>query len=254
MPGATGSTLLLGQKQIDRQITARVTATAKGYKRAVATTTATAPVGAGTITVTAPFTISGRPRHGETPTIRPGTVEPADASVTCTWLRDDAPVHGAVRPVYTLAADDVGRSISVRAEYTRSSYRSTAGIVEVTGLVTTVPELRVRPIGKPGHAAIGILVKAPGLPAPSGHVTVRVGGRRVTAQLINGRSRLVIDSLRAGTNRSSCATPEPAWCGPQSRAPPPMFCVDRPNRALGGATPRRHRHAGPGRLPPPARP
>ena len=201
VPGATGPTFLIGQEQIDKRITARVTASAKGYQKAAATTTATAPVVAGTIAVISPLAISGRPRYGTTLSARPATVEPADATVAYTWMRDGEPVPAATGPTYTLRGDDVGRSISVRADYTRQSYRSASDVVGVPGLVTTVPDLRVRPTGKRGRAVIAIRVAAPGVQALSGAVTVRVGRRTVTTEVVDRRSRLVVRDLRAGTRR-----------------------------------------------------
>lgn len=201
VPDATGPAFLVGQEQIDKRITARVTATAKGYRKATATTTATAPVLAGTIAVTSPLAIRGRPRYGTTLAARPATVEPADATVSYTWMRDGEPVPAATGPTYTLRGEDVGRSISVRADYTRESYRSASELVGLPGLVTTVPDLRVRPTGKRGRAVIAIRLAAPGVPAPSGGLTVRVGGRTVTSELVDGRSRLVVRDLRAGTRR-----------------------------------------------------
>jgi len=201
VPGATGPTFLVGQEQIDKRITARVTATAQGYRKAAATTTATAPVIAGTISVKNPLTIGGRPRYGTTLSVRPATVEPADSTISYTWMRDGQSVPAATGPTYTVGVDDVGRSISVRADYTRQRYRSASEIVEIAGIVTTPPEIQVQPTGRRGRAVIAVRVSAPGVPGPSGALTVRVGSRTVTTELVDGRSRLVVRNLRAGTRR-----------------------------------------------------
>ena len=201
VPGATGTTFQVGKKQIDKRITARVTAAAEGYRRTTATTIATAPVLAGTIAVTRPAAIRGPPRYGTTLSVRPGTVEPADATVAYTWMRDGEPLPMATGPTYTVQADDVGRHISVRADYTRHSYRSASEVAGTAGPVTTAPALRVRPTGKRRRAVVVLRVTAPGVPAPTGGLTVRVGGRTVTTNLIDGRSRVVVRDLRAGIRK-----------------------------------------------------
>ena len=158
--GATGRTFLVGQKEVDKRITARVTASAMGYRKAAETTAATTPVVAGTVSVTGPHTVNGRPTFGETLTIRPGTVAPADATVAFTWMRDGGPIPGATGPTYVVGTDDVGRSLSVRAEFTRPSFRGRTESLEIPGVVTTVPTVRVRPTGRRGRAVVAIRVDA----------------------------------------------------------------------------------------------
>ncbi|MDN4175822.1 CHAP domain-containing protein [Nocardioides sp. SOB77] len=201
VPGATGSTFQLGQEQIDQRITARVTATAPGYRKAAAASEATTPVLAGAISVRSPFAIAGRPRIGKTLTVESGAVEPADAAVAYTWLRDGEPVPGANSQAYILGPGDVGRSIAVRLDVSRPSYRSAVHILRAVGPITTVPALRVRPRGESGRAAISVRVTAPGASAPSGNLTVRVGRRTVNATLTNGRGLILVPELRAGVKR-----------------------------------------------------
>lgn len=201
VPGASGPTFTVGQDHIGKRITAVVTATANGYRKASATTDATAPVVAGTIDVTNPLAIRGRPLYGSTLSIRPATVEPADAAAAYTWMRDGLPIQAATGRTYTLRVADIGRRISVRADYTRQSYRSASAVVEARDLITSRPDVRVRPTGNHGRAVIAVGVVADGTPPASGGLTVRVGSHTVTTELVDGRSRVVVAGLRAGTRK-----------------------------------------------------
>lgn len=201
VPGAVGTTFLVGQEQVDKRITASVSATARGYRKAAATTVATAPVIAGTIAVAKPLAVRGRPRYGTTMSVRPATLQPADATISYTWMRNGEPMRTATGPTYTVRGNDIGRTISVRADYTRRSYRSASEVVEVAGIVTTPPRVRVRATGKRALAVIAVRVSAPHVPEPSGALIVRVGSRTLTTRLVNGRSRLVVRNLHAGTRR-----------------------------------------------------
>ena len=42
-------------------------------------------------------------------------------------------------------------------------------------------------------------MRAPGVPAPTGAITVTVGGRTVEGQLVSGLERIVVRNLRPGT-------------------------------------------------------
>lgn len=198
IPGATGWKLALGQEQIGAAVTARVSAKSAGYRKAVVDSAPTARVIAGTIEVAKPFRVRGVPRIGRTLTAVPGEFTPADADVTHTWLRDGAPVAGATGPTYQLGPDDVGRRMSLRVTLRAPHYRSVADTVALDGPVATTSELAVRTKGRPGRAVVVVQVAAPGVAGPGGPVKVRVGGRVVRAEVVDGRARVVVPRLSAG--------------------------------------------------------
>lgn len=116
---------------VGKTITLAVTGSKPGYSDAV--TTATARVGAATLTTPTP-TISGTPKVGQTLAARafwgPGTVQ-----LSYTWLADGLPISGASGPSLVLGADEVGSSISVRVTGAQSGYATTTVASDPTGEV-----------------------------------------------------------------------------------------------------------------------
>jgi surface antigen len=180
IPGATGRRLHLGQDQIRQRITVEMTGRLDGYHAAKSSSEATPSVAAGHIDITRPFTLTGTPRMGHTLTVTPGTVDPADAEVTYTWLRDGRPISGATGRTYELGKEDVGRRISVQIALSHVGYRDRTVLLRTDGVVTTVPSLRVEATGKPGRAI----------------VTIRQ--REVTGRVVDGRLKVVLDDVAAG--------------------------------------------------------
>ena len=199
IPGATGLRLHLDQDQIRQRITVRMRATAEGYKASAAVSDPTAPVAAGHIDVLSPFRLDGLVRMGKRLTVTPGTVDPADADVTYTWLRNGAAIPGATAPTYDLGVADVGKRISLRVDLSHTGYRDKTLLLTTDGRVTTAPVLHVNTTGRPGRAVVAVRVSAPGVETPAGLVTVRIGDHVVRGRLDDGRLRVVLDDLAAGT-------------------------------------------------------
>lgn len=201
IPGATAWTLVLGQAQIDKRITARVSVKSDGYTKATAAAAPTAPVLAGTIAEVTPYAVAGTTAVGKVLTVRPGTLDPADATVRYTWLRDGVPVAGATGETYPLGPQDVGSRIALRLDFTRRSYRSLTRTIEVPGVVTTRPELKVAAKGKPGRAIVQVRLAAPGIDRFDGKVLVKVGSRTVEVRVVDGRARVVVPDLSHGKKK-----------------------------------------------------
>ncbi|WP_182524131.1 CHAP domain-containing protein [Nocardioides dongkuii] len=198
IPDATGWSLALTQALIDKRITARVSVKATAYETVAVTTAATAPVLAGVISTPTPFTLAGKAAYGKVLTVRPGTVDPVDATARYTWLRDGVAVAGANGPSYEIGAADVGHRLEARVDLARSSYRSLAVPLPAPGVVTTRATVTATAVGRPGRAVVRVRVRAPGVDAPTGEVTVLVGTRSVPAQVVGGRARVVVPGLTAG--------------------------------------------------------
>ena len=125
IPGATGASLVLTRDHIDRRISARVTASASGYRKSPSTAPETTPVLAKPIAITSPSRVKGTPEVGSRLVARPGTFKPEDASVTYAWLRDGQPIAKATNPTYTVRRADLGRGLSVQITLTRRHFRTT---------------------------------------------------------------------------------------------------------------------------------
>jgi hypothetical protein len=197
--GATGTTLVLGREHIDRRISARITGSAKAYRKLRAPTPETEPVLAKAVRVTRSFAIKGRAKLGRKLTAETGDVRPSNASVAYAWLRDGKPIAKATRPTYTVRRKDIGRSLSLLVTLTHPNFREGTETIAVTGPITSVPTMRVRTDPRRGRVIVDVKVKAPGVPALTGAITVTVGKRTVEGQLVDGIARLVVRKLKPGT-------------------------------------------------------
>ena len=196
--GATGASLVLTRDHIDRRISARVQASAGGYRKSTSKAAETTPVLAKPVVITSPSRVKGAPQVGSKLVAQVGSLKPADATATYRWFRDGQPIARTTKPTYTARRADLGRALSVQVTLSRRHFRDTTETVAVAP-VTTVPEVRVRTDATKKRVALDIRVKAPGAPKPDGAITVSVGSRTVDAQVVAGRVRVVVRGARAGT-------------------------------------------------------
>jgi hypothetical protein len=198
LPGATGSTLTLTRDEMGKKISARVTASSKGYKKSRSTAPETAPVLAKPVTLTRASRVKGATQVGSRLVVRPGSAKPGDASPTYRWLRDGRRIAKATRPTYTVRRGDMGHALSVEVTWNRRNFSATTETLAVPA-VTTVPTVRVRPEATRRRVVVDVRVKALGAPKPAGAISVSVGGRTVEGQVVDGRARLVVRDVRPGT-------------------------------------------------------
>ena len=198
IPGATGASLVLTRDHTDRIISARVKASASGYRKSTSTAPETAPVLAKPIAITSPSRVKGAPEVGSRLVAKAGTVKPTDATATYAWLRDGKPIAKATKPTYTVRRGDLGHGLSLQVTLTRRHFRDTTEAVAVAP-VTTVPEVKVRTDASRKRVAVDIRVKALGARKPDGAITVSIGKRTVEAQVVGGRARVVVRGAKAGT-------------------------------------------------------
>jgi surface antigen len=203
IPGANAWTLRLGQAQIDQRVSAVVTAQAPGYRARKVTAPPTGPVLAGTIAVTRAFAVNGVARTGARLIVVPGDVSPADARASYSWLRDGVTIPGATSASYTVQPADVGSRLELLVRFDRTSYRSALQSVGAAGRVVTKPVLRTRTVGLTRRAVVVVRLAAPGVAAPRGEVTVRIGAKRYVGRVVDGRVRAVLTDLRPGWRRVS---------------------------------------------------
>lgn len=199
LAGATGSTLALTRELIDARISARVTGSAAGYLKSRTSAPETTPVLAKAIKVTRPSAIKGRPQVADVLTARAGTFQPSNATPAYTWLRDGRAISKATNRRYAVRPGDAGHTLSVQITLTHPHFRATTETIAVTGPVTTTPTLRIRPDVTRRRVAVDVRVRAPGVRAPDGSITVSIGRRTLQAELVRGRARLVVRDLKPGT-------------------------------------------------------
>ncbi|NPD03514.1 CHAP domain-containing protein [Nocardioides sp. zg-1308] len=196
--GATGPSIVLTRDHVDRRISARVQASASGYRKSSSRAAETTPVLAKPVVITSPSRVKGAPEVGRKLVAQVGGLKPTDATATYRWFRDGQPIAGTTKPTYTVRRADLGRALSVRITLSRRHFRATTESVAVAP-VTTVPEVEVRSDATKKRVALDIRVKAPGAPKPDGAISVSVGKRTVEAQVVGGRARVVVRDVRAGT-------------------------------------------------------
>ena len=181
--GATAASYTLTAAELGKAISLRVTATADGHTDGVATSTATAPVAAGTITSTTAPKVTGTAKVGRTLTGTAGTWTPVPATTSYQWLADGKPVAGATSTTLKVGPSLVGKRISLRVAVTAPGYAAatrtsaaTAAVVRAAFAVTKGPRITGTP--KVGRT----LSVQPGVVSPSAKVTYAwyVAGKRVS--------------------------------------------------------------------------
>jgi surface antigen len=196
--GATGGSLVLTRDHIDRRISARVQASASGYRKSTSTALETTPVLAKPVVITSPSRVKGAARVGSKLVAQVGSLKPTDATATYAWFRDGQRIARTTKPTYTVRRADLGRALSVQITLSRQHFRDTTESVAVAA-VTTVPEVKVHSDATRKRVVLDIRVKAPGASRPDGAVTVSVGGRTVDAQVVGGQAHVVVRDVRPGT-------------------------------------------------------
>ncbi|TIC79456.1 CHAP domain-containing protein [Nocardioides sp. GY 10127] len=142
--GATGTSYVLGQADIDAQISVSVTGTKSGYAKTTTTSEPTSAVTAGSITATTP-TISGTAQYGETLTAEAGAWAPEDVTLNYQWLRDGSAVSGATGQTYALGSADIGHTLAVTVTGVETGYRTETRASSPTSTVTSLPMDHPRP-------------------------------------------------------------------------------------------------------------
>jgi hypothetical protein len=144
--GATGSSYLLGEQDVDSQLSVEVLAKATGYLDRTVRSASTDYVSGEPWNLTPVPSIAGTPLTGRTLTAVPGQWDPG-TSVTYTWLRDGVAIDQATAKTYRVRSADLGTRISVKAtghkagagRVSRTSQAS--GVVETGSLVPVTPKI-----------------------------------------------------------------------------------------------------------------
>jgi hypothetical protein len=156
------------------EISVSVTGSVAGYGSRTEISTATNRVAASAFTATPVPTITGTARFGQTLTAVPGAWTPTVATGTVLrylWKRDGVVIEGAETATYVLAADDVGKRITVEVTGSRDLHatvtRASAPTAIVTALAfTTAPTPVITGLARFGETLSAVA----GTWAPSGEL------------------------------------------------------------------------------------
>ncbi|WP_418059917.1 lamin tail domain-containing protein [Pimelobacter simplex] len=119
--GATTARLVVAPALAGKRISLRVTVTADGFLETAKTSSATAPVAAGTLALAGRPKITGKARVGTKVAVRLGRVSPA-AKVGYAWYIDGRRIAGAKGAKLRLERKWAGHRITVKATYTAPGY------------------------------------------------------------------------------------------------------------------------------------
>lgn len=164
-----------------------------------------AEAAAAPVTVLSSSSISGTASVGSGLVVQPGTYEPADATLAVAWLRDGVEISGATGMSYVATAEDFGSLLSARVEATYEGRLPATELTVALGPVTAVPSAKILATGGRGRAEVDVSIEAPPgvVGSPTGTVKVRVGGRRRSVRLVDGRARARFKQLHPGRRRVS---------------------------------------------------
>ena len=199
--GAEGTTLTIDPTLVGKKITALTIARGSGYTRTHSMTPPVGPVLAGTIEMTAPYTVTGTPRLGQTLSLTPGTYTPADSAFYYRWLRDGTPIPGGHLATYQLGTDDLGHEVAAQVTLRKGNYAERVETVPV-GLVRTTSAVVVRAAGRKRGAVVTVRVSGAGAGPAAGEVRVQVGKQKVTVTLEAGRARVTLTRLQPGAKKA----------------------------------------------------
>ncbi len=222
--GATTSTLKLTQAQVDRRITARVTASRLGYPSAAVVSAPSGAVQPGVLGNTTAPTVSGEPRVDRTLSVTSGEWTPVVDSISYAWRADGVPVPGATQSTLTLDPSLVGKRISATVTAVKSGYASVdvttpesapvspgeLSILEpptVTGAMQPGQTLRLNQPGASPRPAVSVQWLRGGVPVPGATQTTY----RVTAadlgSLVTAEVRLTHPGYNPFTTRATTTSP-----------------------------------------------
>ncbi|MHA7269701.1 CAP domain-containing protein [Arthrobacter sp. HLT1-20] len=137
IPGATGSSLMLGPADLGKVMTVTVTGSLAGYSTESRSSPASAVVVAGVLLAPLPG-ISGAASVGSTLTVSPGIWTPG-AALTYQWLRSGTPIPGATGASFLLSQADTGKAMTVAVTGSLAGYATAIRTSAASALVTAPP-------------------------------------------------------------------------------------------------------------------
>ncbi|WP_284975469.1 S8 family serine peptidase [Arthrobacter sp. efr-133-TYG-104] len=136
IPDAVSPAYTLAPADVNAAISVTVTATKSHFPAVSATSAATSPVQAGTLTRATPV-ISGSAYVGNMLSVDAGTWGPAPVSLAYQWSRGGVPIDGATAAQYTLTEADTGATVTATVTATKDGYQPTSVTSDATAEVVT---------------------------------------------------------------------------------------------------------------------
>jgi hypothetical protein len=199
IPGATSRTLVLGPDRAGQAISVAVTAAKTGYAAVTTTSTPSAAVAPGTLTLPAAPTVAGTTQPGHVLTLVLPQAPP-QSRVAVQWMRNAVPVAGATGRSYTLTAADAGARVLAQVTVTRPGYRTLTTRTSWSAVVRATPVITVTTQRLKRRVAFAATVTATGVRPVTGLLQVRSRGKLLKqVTLTNGVARATLTRLPRGT-------------------------------------------------------
>jgi large repetitive protein len=205
----TPTTYVVQANDADHDLSLRVTGKKQGYADAVVTSNVIRGVLGPASECDESPTISGSGLVGTTLTVDRGTWSPPPAGYAYQWLREGAPINGAVNSYYQVTAADAGRHISVEVIASRAGFedgQEQSASLSIRKLASaTSATLASAKIRKASHGKMKVVVTAQGVSSPTGKVTVLKGTRALATGTLTraklGRITVTLPRLSVGKHR-----------------------------------------------------
>jgi len=160
---------------------------------------------AATLKLKKPFDVDGRTVLGRTLTVADGKFKPSEATVSYQWLRNGAPIAGAVAVSYVPAPEDVGQMLGVVVTGSLPNVAPVSQRIDLANQVRSVPTCTTRAQRKPGGMVIVHFdVTAPGIAEPDGTVLIKVGSHERTVTVKKGKAIARFLGVDPGRYRVRC--------------------------------------------------
>lgn len=209
IPGKTGTQYLLTKDDVDQSIAVRATGKKDTFTDGVTTSNAlTGQLGDALVATRQP-TIGGTPAVGRTLTVDPGSWGTGETpTYTYQWRRDASEIAGATGATHVVTTDDVGHTLTVVVTATRPGYlpgtfRTAGATVSAAKAASTLTaSLSKKTVKKGRSATLRLVLKAVGVSAPSGQVTVLDGAKVLERlSLTAGKATLRLTKLKPGVHK-----------------------------------------------------
>ena len=153
--GANGPTYTLTPDDLRTRISLRVTGAKTAYSPNTITSASTALIDPAILTATPTPTISGTLKVGNVLTATPGSWGPAPVDLKYAWFRSGTSDPVGLGATYTLAPDDLGKTMTVQVTGSKTGYASISQTSAPTATVAAGDLTSVVPTITGGPATVG---------------------------------------------------------------------------------------------------
>jgi hypothetical protein len=160
---------------------------------------------AATLKLKKPFSIEGSAVLGQALTVTDGKFKPRSATVVYQWYRNGIAIPEATAPTYALTVEDVGQTVGVVVTGNLPDVPPVSQAINLDRAVRSVPVCSTRTQRKKGgKVIIHFELTAPGVAQPDGTVVIKVGSRKRTVTVKNGKAVARFVGVTPGRYRVRC--------------------------------------------------